>query len=347
MKRTIRLGIIGAGSIGAAHLEASQSCSGMEVAAVCDVDSGRAEQATKRFGVPRSYTDYRKMLAEGVVDAVSVCTPNNTHMTVVLDAIGAGMDVLCEKPMAMNAQQARKMVAGAKTGRRLLMVAQSARYTGAAQYVKRQADAGRFGDIYYGKAVWFRRSGIPRGWFQDRKQSGGGPLIDLGVHAIDVLWWLMGRPAPVAAFGVTFDHLGTTGQGMGGWGVGYKPGRFSVEDLVGAIIRFRDGRAISVDISWAAHTSETYSFRIMGTKGGAQIQPEVVLYEDDGPTKLDISASVDRQNAYATEMQHFVDCVRRRQEPVSPGSQALVVMAMLDAIAASARTGKSAPIRVS
>jgi predicted dehydrogenase len=285
------------------------------------------------------------MLAKDVVDAVSVCTPNNTHMAIALDAIKAGKDVLCEKPIAMSAQQARRMVGAAKAGRRILMTAQSARYSSAAQYVKRLVDAGRFGEVYFGKAVWFRRDGIPRGWFQDRKQSGGGPLIDLGVHAIDLLWWLMGRPKPVSAYGVTFDHLGTTGQGMGGWGVGYNPAKFSVEDMVGAIIRFQDGRAISVDISWAAHTSETYWLRIFGTKGGAQVQPEVVLYQNDDSVKLDIAANAGRQNAYAAEIQHFADCVRRREEPMSPGSHAVVVMGMLDAIAVAARTGRMAPIR--
>ena len=224
MKKTIRLGIIGTGSIGGAHLAASRECSGIEVAAVCDVDPGRGRRAAKEHGVPHVFTDHRTMLAEDVVDAVSVCTPNNTHMLLTLDAIKAGKDVLCEKPIVLNAQQAKRMVDAAKAGRRILMTAQSARYSSEAQFVKRLADAGRFGELYYGKAIWFRRDGIPRGWFQDRKQSGGGPLIDLGVHAIDLLWWLMGRPKPVSAYGVTFDHLGRTGQGMGGWGVGYNPG---------------------------------------------------------------------------------------------------------------------------
>jgi predicted dehydrogenase len=345
MRKTVRLGIIGTGAIGAAHLDASSGCTGVEVTAVCDVHARRAQAAAKQHRVPHMFSDHREMLSSEVVDAVTICTPNNTHMPIALDAIKAGKDVLCEKPIAMNAQQAKRMAEAAKAAGRILMVAQSARYSGASEFAKRLVESGRLGDIYYGKAVWFRRSGIPKGWFQDRRQSGGGPLIDLGVHAVDLLWWLMGRPKPAAAFGVTFDHLGRTGQGMGGWGVGYSPGKFSVEDMVGAIIRLEDGRAISVDIAWAAHTSDLFWVRLLGTKGGAQIKPNVVLYRTEGGVELETAASLDERNAYAVETQHFADCVRRREEPISPGSQAVVVMAMLDAITASARTGRLAPVR--
>ena len=345
MRKTVRLGIIGTGGIGNAHLDAARACTGVEVTAVCDLHAGRARNAAKQFGVPNVFEDHRDLLAAEVVDAVTVCTPNNTHMPITLDALKVGKDVLCEKPLAMSAQQARRMVAAAKSGKRVLMAAQSARYSGSSQFVKRLADAGKLGEIYYGKAIWFRRDGIPRGWFQDKKQSGGGPLIDLGVHAIDLLWWLMGRPRPVSAYGVTFDHLGTTGQGMGGWGIGFNPGKFSVEDLVGAIVRFEDGRAISVDISWAAHTSDLYWLRLLGTKGGAQVDPEVVIYQTEGGVKHETAAHPSEQNAYAAETQHFADCVRRREEPISPGSQAVVVMEMLDAIRAAAASGRAAPIR--
>jgi len=345
MRRRVRLGVIGAGAIGAAHLEASSDCAGVQLTAVCDVHAGRAQAAAERYHVPHVFGDHREMLRDDVVDAVTICTPNNTHMPIALDAIEAGKDVLCEKPIAMNALQAGRMAEAAKAAGRILMAAQSARYGGASQFGKRLVDSGRLGDIYYGKAVWFRRSGIPRGWFQDRKQSGGGPLIDLGVHALDLLWWLMGRPKPTSAFGVTFDHLGRTGQGMGGWGVGYRPGRFSVEDMVGAMIRFADGRAIGVDISWAAHTSDLFWVRLLGTKGGVQVQPKVVVYHTEDGVELETAASPGERNAYAVETEHFADCVRRRREPISPASQAVVVMAMLDAIAASARTGRLAPVR--
>ncbi len=344
MRKTVRLGMIGAGNIGRIHLDACRECTGLDVAAVCDVDRRRAQQAADEYAVPHVFTDYRKLLAADVVDAVSVCTPNNTHLPVTLAAIKAGKDVLCEKPIALNAREAKRMVEAARKARRILMVAQSSRYTPAARFLKKLADDGTLGTVYYGKALWLRRSGIPKGWFQDAKQSAGGPLIDLGVHAVDLMWWLMGRPEPVSAFGVTFDHLGRTGQGMGDWGVGWNPSKFSVEDMVGGLIRFEDGRALSLDISWAAHTADQYWLRIFGTKGGAQFLPETAYYHTDGGTKLDVVPQLGRENQYAAENEHFADCVRRRKEPISPGSQAVVVMRMLDGVAKAARTGKMAPI---
>lgn len=345
MRKNVRLGLVGAGSIGRAHAGACQDCTGLEVAAVCDVHSGRAKSLSKDFGIPNVFSDYRELVAADVVDAVSVCTPNNLHMPVTLAAIKAGKDVICEKPLGMNAGQARRMVEAADKAGKILMAAQSARYSAAATYAKKVTEGGRLGEVYYGKAVWLRRAGIPRGWFQDIEQSAGGPLIDLGVHAIDLMWWLMGRPKPVSAQGVMFDHLGSTGQGMGGWGVGYNPTKFSVEDMVGGMIRFEDGRALSIDISWAAHTADMYLTRLFGTKGGMQILPDAVVYETDEGTKVDTTPRLPEQNGYTVENEHFADCVRRRKQPISPGSQAVVVMEMIDAISKSARTGRMVSLR--
>jgi len=345
MRNKVRLGMIGAGTIARFHLRSARECTGVEVPAVCDVDAGRLQAVAEEFAVPHTFDDHRDLLAGDLVDAVSICTPNDTHLPIALDAFKAGKHVLCEKPLAMNAREARRMVAAAEKAGRLLMAAQSARYTTSARFLKGLADKGRFGDIYYAKGVWLRRTGIPKGWFQDAEQSGGGPLIDLGVHAVDLMWWIMGHPNPIAAYGVTFDHLGRSGQGMGDWGVGYNPTTFSVEDMVAAMIRFEDGRALGIDISWAAHTGDFYWLRLFGTKGGAQLAPESLIYETEGETKVDAAPQLEQENQYANEIQHFVDCVRRGKEPISPGSQAVVVMAMLDAIANSARTGRMVSLR--
>jgi predicted dehydrogenase len=341
MAAKVRVGVIGAGAIGPAHLKGYLETPGAELVAVCDLHTGRAKQAAGKFGVPRVFADYRKMLAADVVDAVSVCTPNNTHLPITLAALRAGKHVLCEKPIAVNGLQARRMVEAAKKAKRILMTAQSMRYGGSSQVLKQLAGSGRFGRLYYGKGMLLRRTGIPKGWFQDVKQSGGGPLIDIGVHVLDLLWWLMGTPKPVSAYGVTFDLLGTTGQGKGDWGVNYSPGKFSVEDLAAGLIRFESGQAISLDASWAAHTDDNYLVRLFGTKGGAQLTPEFVLYEMAGDTKLDAKVQAPAISGHVAEVQHFVDCIRRGREPISPGSQSVVVMDMLMAVYKSARTGRA------
>jgi predicted dehydrogenase len=345
MRKTARLGVIGTGAIGTMHLQASRDCRRMEISAICDLVEPRARARAEEFGVPRVYTDYRKLLADDAVDAVLVCTPNNTHLPITTAACKAGKHVMCEKPIAMDSRQAASMVRAAEQAGVILMAAQSFRYGASSRFLKERADRGRFGDIYYAKTVWLRRSGIPRGWFQDAKQSGGGPTIDLGVHAVDLMWWVMGQPEPVSAYGVAFDHLGTTGQGMGDWGIGYNPGKFSVEDMVAGTVRFADGRALGIDISWAAHSDEMILVRFFGTKAGAQLSPKLVLYGTEDGVHIDSTPALSRGDAYAAEIQHFVDCVRRGREPLSPGSQAVVVMKMLDAIVKSARTGRMASIR--
>jgi predicted dehydrogenase len=344
MAKKVRVGVIGVGAIGPAHIGGYQQAKGAEVTAVCDVDVGRAKAAAREHGIPNVFTDYRKLLAAEVVDAVSVCTPNNTHMPITIAALQAGKHVLCEKPMAMNGREARRMVEAAKRARRLLMTAQSMRYSGKAALLKQMADAGRFGLIYYAKGLMLRRAGIPRGWFQDRKQSGGGPIVDLGVHMLDLMWWVMGRPRPAIAFGATFDHLGKSGQGMGGWGVNYRPGKFSVEDLGVAMVRFADGRAVGIEASWATHTAEAFMVRFFGDKGGAQLFPDLVLYEQENGTRLDVTPHASPVDGYAGETAHFVSCIQDRREPISPGSQSVVVMDMLDAIYKSASTGRAVAV---
>lgn len=344
MRRNVRLGVIGAGMIGSVHLEASRETRGLEITAVCDVVESRAREAAERFGIPHVFSDHRKLLAEDVVDAVLVCTPNDTHPSITTAACKAGKHVMVEKPIAMNARQAERMVQAAEKAGVILMAAQSFRYGPQPRFLKDQADKGRFGEIYYGKTVWFRRSGIPKGWFQDAKQSGGGPRIDLGVHAIDLMWWVMGQPNPVSAYGVMWDRLGSTGQGMGNWGIGYNPGEFSVEDMVAAIVRFEDGRALGIDISWAAHTDEMMVVRFLGTKAGAQLAPELAFYGTEDGVEVDTAPSLAKRDQYAAETEHFADCIRRGREPISPGTQAVVVMKMLDAIAKSARSGRMASV---
>ena len=345
MSKKVRIGVIGVGAIGPAHIQGYMAAADAEITAVCDVDRGRAQAAAKEFGISNVYVDHRKMLAADVVDAVSVCTPNNTHMGLSIDALNAKKHVLCEKPIAMDGKEARRMVEAAKRAGRILMTAQSMRYSGNAQFLKRTVESGRLGDIYYAKAAIFRRTGIPRGWFQDKKQSGGGPIVDLGVHMLDVMWWMMGMPKPVLALGATFDHLGTAGQGMGGWGVGYKPGKFSVEDLGVALIRFADGRAVGVEVSWATHTADAFFVRLFGTKGGAELFPDLRLFEMAGGTKMDVTPHPPQTDGYAGETEHFVSCILKGQQPLSPGSQSVVIMDMLDAIYKSAATGKAVPVR--
>jgi predicted dehydrogenase len=347
MAKKVCVGVIGAGAIAPAHLKNYQAHPQVELLAVCDVVEAQANKVGAQFGIPNVFTDHKKMLKSVALDAVSVCTPNLYHAPQSIDALKAGLHVLCEKPLAMSAKEARQMVKTAEAAGKLLMTAQCMRYSGAAQSLKKMIDKGRFGELYFGKAMLLRRSGIPKGWFGSAEYSGGGPLLDIGVHVLDLMWYLMGQPKPVSAFGVTFDFLGKSGQGKGGWGVGWdpKPGDFSVEDLAAALIRFEDGKAISLEASWAAHTGDSFLVRVLGTKGGAQINPDLRLWEVDGGTSLDTTPNPPKIDGYQGEVDHFVDCIANGTKCTTPGSQSVLVVAMLDAIYESAKTGKLAAVK--
>ncbi len=347
MAKKVRVGVIGAGAIAPAHLKNYQANPNAELLAICDVEEAQAKKVAAQFGIPNVFTDHKKMLKAVALDAVSVCTPNLYHAPQSIDALKAGLHVMCEKPLAMNAKEARQMVKTAETAGKVLMTAQCMRYSGAAQSLKKMIDGGRFGDLYFGKAMLLRRAGIPKGWFGCLQYAGGGPLLDIGVHVLDLLWYLMDRPKPVAAYGVTFDYLGKSGQGKGGWGVGWDPvpGDFSVEDLAAALIRFENGKAISLEASWAAHTGDTFLARVLGTKGGAQINPDFHLWEVDGRTTLDTTPNPPKIDGYQGEVNHFIDCILKGAKCISPGSQSVVVVAMLDAIYESAKTGKLATVK--
>ncbi len=346
MAKKVKVGVIGAGMISAFHLEGYRECSDAEVVAVCDVVADRAKAAAEKYDIPKTFTSAGRMLAMKEIDAVSVCTPNINHMQSTLKALAAGKHVLCEKPIAMNARQAQTMIDATRKAKKKLMIGLNNRFFTGSRFLKKIIEAGKIGKPYYARSLSIRRRGVP-GWgvFGQKKLQGGGPLIDLGVHAIDFMWWIMGRPNPVSAYGITFDHLGSSGQGLGDWGVGYNPTEFSVEDMVGGIIRFEDGRALGLDISWAAHTGDLYWMRLFGTKGGVQLMPEFVIYEMEGKTKIDSAPQLGQENQYANEIQHFADCIRRGQQPISPGSQAVVVATMLDGLAKAARTGRVVSLR--
>ncbi|MBT7547244.1 MAG: Gfo/Idh/MocA family oxidoreductase, partial [Gemmatimonadetes bacterium] len=199
MAKKIKIGIIGLGWPGREHLKGYKQCADAEVVALCDMNTELAGQQAEEHDIAHLFTDHKQMFKEVDLDAVSVCLPNFLHAPITLDALKAGKHVICEKPPALDAKQARKMADTAKKNKLTLMYALCLRFGGAAKLAKDYIEQGELGEIYYGRAVYHRRRGIPMGsgsWFVDKKRSGGGALIDIGVHALDSAWWLMGCPKP-------------------------------------------------------------------------------------------------------------------------------------------------------
>jgi predicted dehydrogenase len=340
-RKKVRVGVVGVG-IGSLHIQGYQQHPQAEVVAVCDINEARAQQVAQEYGVPHVFTDYAQMLEKVELNAVSVCTPNALHAPVAIAAMEAGCHILCEKPMAHNLQDAERMLQVARKTGVLFMMGMNNRFRGDSQLLKRYIERGDLGDIYYAKCGWLRRNGIPGfgGWFTTKASSGGGPLIDIGVHVLDLTWWLMGCPKPVAVYGATFAKFGPEGRGQGGWGMPQKGGTFDVEDLATAIIRFENGAVCQMDASWASYIErDVFYSQLMGTKGGATLEP-LRIFTDRHDAPVDLAPRAPTISGHLAEVQHFVDCILKRKTPIAPIEQGVDIMRILDGIYRSAQTGE-------
>jgi predicted dehydrogenase len=267
----LRVGIIGAGWAGETHLKAfaEQGCT---IVAVADPRADRLRELAARYNVA-TYTDFADLLARDDIDIVSVATPNSLHMPATVAALNSGRHVLCEKPLALNPAEAQQMVNAARANNRVLKVAFSHRVRGDVQTLKQQIDSGALGRIYHAKASWMRRSGIPGmgGWFTTKATAGGGPLIDLGVHVLDMAMYLMGEPEVISVTAATYDELGK--RGIGSRGDTVDTSRFEVEDFGTAFIRLAGGATLLLEASWAIYgkTWDDFSVAVFGTHGGGEV----------------------------------------------------------------------------
>ena len=338
MASTVKVGIIGLGWPGREHLKGYKQNSRVRVVALCDMNAEIAQQQAEEHSIAEIYADHRKMLKQADIDAVSVCLPNFLHAPVGLDALRAGKHVICEKPPALDARQARKMAETAKAGGLTLMYALCQRFGGAAQLAKDYIEKGDLGEIYYGRAVYHRRRGIPMGtrsWFVDKKRSGGGALIDIGVHALDCAWWLMGTPKPVSVSGSAyqkFQHIVPKGT------------NFDVDDSAFGLIKFDNEATLILECSWALNLPGGSAIQVAGTKGGAQLSPMTLFLERDG-IQLDVTPQVPQTDAFAGQTGHFVECIQQGKTPLMSAEQGVQLMQMLDGIYKSAATGKEVKIR--
>ncbi len=355
--RTVKIAIIGCGGIAnGKHLPALVKMPNVELVAFCDLIEERAQAAADAYGTPnaRVYTDYEKLLkTEDEVEAVNVLTPNRSHSIIAVAAMEAGKHVLCEKPMAKDVAGARAMVATAKKTGKKLTIGYQNRCRPDSLYLKQICEAGDLGDIYYARAIALRRRAVPTwGVFLNEYEQGGGPLIDIGTHALDLTLWLMNNYEPELVVGTKYRKLADTKNAANAWGP-WDPEKFTVEDSAFGFIRFKNGATCVLESSWAlniADPREAVSV-LCGSKGGADMldglrlngerfgktwlnKPDVnmagvAFYDASGDKPEDIEA--------ATWISHIVNDTPLRVLP----EQALVVTEILDAIYRSAESGEA------
>lgn len=334
----MKVGIVGTG-IGRVHAGGYKKCEDVEIKTICDVDSERAEKFAAEFDVKNICNDYKELMADDEIDAVSICTPNALHAPIAMAAFEAGKHVICEKPISTNTADARKMVEAAKKSGKIFMMGFNNRFRGDTQLLKKCIENGDLGEIYYAKTGWLRRKGIPGmgGWFTTKAMSGGGPLIDLGVHVLDLALWLMGNPKPVYVMGSSYAKFGPEIAKKNG-------GTYDVEDLATGMVRLENGATVFVEASWASHVErERIYTQLIGTKGGAEVDP-LRIYTDINGSTANVDLTYPNVSGHEMEIVHFVECVREGKTPIATGEHGLHIQLILDAIYESTVTGKGVEI---
>ena len=349
VKSPIGIGLVGLGGIAQkAHLPAyrkMQSEGLARVVAVCDQQMDRATKTAAEYDVAHVFSDYRALLALPEVDVVDICTPNALHRLIALDSFAAGKHVFCEKPIARNADEGREMLAAEKASGRKLMVGLNLRYSGGALSVKRFIDDGKLGNIYYARAQTLRRRGIPaHGVFTDKEIQGGGPLIDIGVHILDLTLWFMGYPKPVSVSGAAYAEFGRRSGVLnlrGSW----DPAAFTVEDLAAGFVRFENGSSLTIESSFAANIErDVFQTQLLGTAGGAVVDPfeagNTKIFREESGALTDTTLPYQAKTAfYEDEIRAFLTAIIEDQPSPIPSEQALIVTEIIDALYKSAETG--------
>ncbi|MGD9497607.1 MAG: Gfo/Idh/MocA family protein [Armatimonadota bacterium] len=357
----IKAGVIGAG-IGKYHIEAYQMHADAEVVALCDVNEEALAATAACYGIERAFTSHQEML-ELDLDCVSVCVPNKLHAPLTIDCLSAGKHVLCEKPLARNAREGQRMVDAAEKAGLTLMVQFNNRFRPEARVLKGYADDGLFGDIYFARCGWIRRNGIPGwgGWFTQKEMAGGGPLIDLAVHMLDLTMWLMGNPTPELCLASTWSVFGPKMEALGPWGTPDRKGSFDVEDMAVGMIRFGGGQTILLEASWASRIKREWVYStLMGTNAGASLERvfgvdgvddsaidtlEIFTQEQGEAVDRLVKVEPDPAMGRHAAVRHFVDCLIEGKPPISPATDGLRIMKILDAMYKSAATGKAVAIK--
>lgn len=353
----IRLGIIGAGAIGEVHAK-SATQAGQQVARVADVDLTKAKQLADKYEGCQSSATPEDLFNDDSIDAIVIGVPNKWHKQLAISAMRAGKDVLLEKPMGMNAQECAEINAVAKDTNRILQIGMAYRYSAAGQAARDIVESGDLGEIYHAKAHLFRRRGVPGlgGWFTTKELSGGGPLIDLGVHIIDISSWLMGFPKPTRVSGKVYSYFGKRMKDYvyeGMWaGPPKLDGVCDVEDSAHAIVHFEGGITLDLQVSWAfnmptPNMEGAETIGIFGDMGGLTFKlfgEHVDLATEAYGRNVDTRLLLPEVDQFTEQSRYFADSVENRKPAFASGEHGEYVLKIIDALYESSRTDKEVAI---
>ena len=350
---TINVGMIGAGAIADDHCNAINRYPGAAVTAVAEINPERREGLQKKHAIAKAYEKWQDLVADADVDAVAIALPNALHAPVSLAALQAGKHVLLDKPFALSYAEAKRVVEAAKRKKKVLMLGMNQRYRQDAQTLKTIVDRGELGEVYHAKAYWYRRMGSPKfgTWFVNKKLSGGGCMLDIGVHFLDLALHLIDNWEPVSVSGQVYGKFGHRGIGEGGWGKSDRNAKlkFDVEDFATGLIKFRNGATLELNVSWILHQEQgdRNNIELYGTEAGATLSPLKLFRQAKrtGEYEVVIPQNVKIPHRYENRQFNWLDAILGKDKPLCTMEQSLVVQRILDAIYASSASGKDVRIR--
>ena len=351
----IKAGFIGCGGIAnGKHFPVVSKLEDVEITAFCDIILTRAEESAKKYGTKDAvcYEDYKKLLSESDVDVIYVCTPNRSHSEIAVAALEAGKHVMCEKPMAINYGEAMKMVEASEKSGKLLTIGYQNRYRADSTYLKAECEKGTLGEVYFAKARAIRRRAVPTwGVFLNEQEQGGGPLIDIGTHALDLTMWLMNNYKPKYCVGTTYHKLNNQTQTGNAWG-DWDPEKFTVEDSAFGFVVMENGATIILESSWALNSLEVREAAtvLCGDKGGADMDDGLRLNGVANGKQYLLKAQLESggvdffsgagDDPATNEAKTFINAVLGKGELKVLPIQAATVTRILDGIYLSSKTGK-------
>lgn len=353
----LRVGIVGFGGIfNGAHKSTWKTSSKAHIVAICEINEEKLKKAKAEFGSKVQYfTDYKEMIDTVKPDIVDICTPNCFHSPIACYALDHGCHTFCEKPDAISVEDAVKMKEAQERSGKVLMVMRNNRHLGSSQLLKDMISKGDLGEIYTGRCGWIRKRGIPGkgGWFTTKAMSGGGPLIDLGVHMIDLAIYLMGNPKPVSVVGSTYCKFANDEEKSdsihSNFGEKIEGGTFDVEDLAIGFIKFDNGASLQLEFSWASNIKREKRFvELRGTKKGVTWRDGLFTLYDGKPNKRFADWRLktkqltygDKLNGHGGNLLHFLDVITNDAKPDYVIDQGIDMIKILCAIYESAKTGK-------
>lgn len=354
MSGAVRVAVIGAGTIADFHLTSYAANPAVQIVGIHDLNIDRAGRVARAYGAERVYETLDDLLTDATVEAVSICTWNDSHARLAVAALDAGKHVLVEKPLSRTLDEAVQVQRAVERSGKHLQVGFVRRFGQNALTLKRFVDGGTLGDVYFAKATNIRRIGNPGGWFADSARSGGGPLVDIGVHVIDLCWYLMGAPKPVTVSANSYTRLGNRANitNLKRYrAADDNPDLNTVEDMVNALVRFDDGSSLLLDTSYSLHAvDDRLNISVFGERGGAELEPALRLVTEENDTILRVEPQLDHPTfemaeGFANELAYFVDLCRDRVPDLATAAQGVEVMRMITAMYESAHLGREIDLR--